>query len=69
MRITIKRVDPEEILREILGNIPYQIRKVGDIVEVTIERKHMNLLAVDRSTLRQRIKRRLPKGWKVLVED
>jgi len=69
LKIKIKRVDPEEIIRKIIGNVPYIIRKAGDEIEITIEEKHVCLKIEDRATLRERVKRRLPRGWKVLVED
>lgn len=69
LRIKIKRVDPEEIIRKIIGNVPYTIRKAGDEIEITIEDKHVHLKKFeDRTTLRERIKRKLPRGWKVTVE-
>ena len=68
MRIKIKRVDPEEIIRKIIGNVPYTIRKAGDEIEIIIEDRHVRLKSEDRTTLRERIKRKLPRGWKVTVE-
>ena len=69
LKITIRRVDPEEIVRKIIGDVPYTIRKVGDEIEITIDEKHTRLALEDRTTLRERIKRKLPRGWKVIVED
>jgi len=69
LKIKIKRVDPEEIIRNIIGDTPYTVRKVGDEIEITIDEKHLQLKSVDRTTLRERIKRKLPRGWKVIVED
>ena len=69
MKIKIKRVDPEEIIRNIIGDTPYTVRKAGDEIEITIDEKHLQLKSVDRTTLRERIKRKLPRGWKVIVED
>jgi len=69
LKIKIKRADPEEIVRNIIGDAPYTVRKVGNEIEITINEKHVELKSVDRTTLRERIKRKLPRGWKVIVED
>jgi len=69
LRIIIERVDPEEIIRQIVGNIPYQVRKSGSRVEIEIEDTNAKALNVVRTTLRDRIKRKLPRGWKVRIEE
>jgi len=68
MKITIERVDPEEIIREIVGSIPYHVRKSGNRIEIKIEDADARTLSVVRTTLRDRIKRKLPRGWKVRID-